>query len=295
VDRSDKKSSRGTWWLAAGALSGAVLAATGILENIGTSLPTNTLAQVNSTTISKADYLGYLELLARDKRNPMRAEDRTHVLDRLIEEQLLIERGLEIGLATSDPSVRKAIVNAMIQSVISDSSTDEPTDQALTEFYKENSNYFAKPSRIQVRRLVFRGADAEGRANKARQKLNKEDFSNVGKELADRDILSLPNALLPVGKLRSYIGPSLTKLALSMKIGSFSAPFAEGHGYSILWLIDLQKAQIVPMVSIREQIIREYQRRQGDEALGKYLSQLRSQASVVIDEGFIETMNDTTQ
>jgi parvulin-like peptidyl-prolyl isomerase len=295
VDRSDKKSSRGTWWLAAGALSGAVLAATGILENIGTSLPTNTLAQVNSTTISKADYLGYLELLARDKRNPMRAEDRTHVLDRLIEEQLLIERGLEIGLATSDPSVRKAIVNAMIQSVISDSSTDEPTDQALTEIYKENSNYFAKPSRIQVRRLVFRGADAEGRANKARQKLNKEDFSNVGKELADRDILSLPNALLPVGKLRSYIGPSLTKLALSMKIGSFSAPFAEGHGYSILWLIDLQKAQIVPMVSIREQIIREYQRRQGDEALGKYLSQLRSQASVVIDEGFIETMNDTTQ
>jgi parvulin-like peptidyl-prolyl isomerase len=295
VDRSDKKSSRGTWWLAAGALSGAVLAATGILENIGTSLPTNTLAQVNSTTISKADYLGYLELLARDKRNPMRAEDRTHVLDRLIEEQLLIERGLEIGLATSDPSVRKAIVNAMIQSVISDSSTDEPTDQALTEFYKENSNYFAKPSRIQVRRLVFRGADAEGRANKARQKLIKEDFSNVGKELADRDILSLPNALLPVGKLRSYIGPSLTKLALSMKIGSFSAPFAEGHGYSILWLIDLQKAQIVPMVSIREQIIREYQRRQGDEALGKYLSQLRSQASVVIDEGFIETMNDTTQ
>lgn len=295
MDRSDKKSSRGTWWLAAGALCGAVLAATGILENIGTSLPTNTLAQVNSATISKADYLGYLELLARDKRNPMRAEDRTHVLDRLIEEQLLIERGLEIGLATSDPSVRKAIVNAMIQSVISDSSTDEPTDQALTEFYKENSNYFAKPSRIQVRRLVFRGEDAEGRANKARQKLNKEDFSNVGKELADRDILSLPNALLPVGKLRSYIGPSLTELALSMKIGSFSAPFAEGHGYSILWLIDLQKAQIVPMVSIRKQIIREYQRRQGDEALGKYLSQLRNQASVVIDEDFIETMNDTTK
>jgi len=297
---SKKTSSRGTRWLAIGAICGAVLAATGLLEKVGTSLSSELLAEVNESNISKKDYLGYLELLARDKRNPMRDEDRRHVLNRLIEEQLLIERGLELGLPTSDPTVRKAIISAMIQSVISDTATDEPAAEALEEFYQQNSDYFAKPSRIQVQRMVFRDQNKEQsyhRAQQAHLALQNSSFVEVKQRLADRDILSLPNTLLPINKLRGYIGPSLTKQALAMRQNSYSPPIEDGSGYTILWLLTLQKSESMPLGEIRDQVIREYQRRQGDQALKVYLSELREDANIVIDEDFLKNLSsgDTQQ
>lgn len=295
---SNKNTSRGTQWLAIGAICGAALAATGLLEKIGSSLPSELLAHVNESSISKKDYLGYLELLARDKRNPMRDEDRRHVLNRLIEEQLLIAKGLELDLPSSDPTVRKSIINAMIQNIISDSTTEEPESQALDAFYKKNSDYFAKPSRIQVQRMVFRDQSKEQslqRAQQAYQALQKESFTEVKQRLADRDILSLPNTLLPINKLRGYIGPSLTQKALALTPNSYSPPIDDGSGYTILWLLNIQNSEAVPLDTIRDQVAREYQRRQGDQALKAYLAQLRKEADVLIDEGFLENLNRSSK
>ncbi len=289
-----KNSSRGTQLLAIGAIFGAVLAATGLLEKVTTSLPSQLLAQVNENNISKKDYLGYLELLARDKRNPMREQDRRHVLNRLIEEQLLIAKGLELGLPSSDPTVRKSIISAMIQSVISDSATVEPEDQTLVAFYQQNADYFAKPSRIQVQRMVFREKNKDQalhRAKQAHQALQGEGFVEVKLRLADRDILSLPNTLLPINKLRGYIGPSLTQQAMSLAPNSYSPPIDDGSGYTILWLLNLQNSETRPLNEIRDQVMREYQRRQGDLALKTYLSQLRQEAEVLIDEEFLKNLS----
>ena len=291
---SKNNSLRGTWLLGICALFGAVLAATGLLEKVGISIPSELLAQVGKSNISKKDYLGHLELLARDKRNPIRNEDRRHVLNRLIEEQLLIAKGLELGLPSSDPTVRKSIVSAMIQSIISDSVTTKPKAQALKLFYEKNSTYFAKPSRIQVQIMVFHTGNKENsflRAQQAYQALRSEDFATVKHRLADRDLLSLPNTLLPINKLRAYIGPSLTQQAIGMSPSSYSAPIKDGNGYSILWLQKLQSSEAIPLSKIRDQVIREYQRQQGDQALKSYLSQLRREADIVIDEDFFKNLN----
>lgn len=292
---STESSSQGNRWLAIGAICGALLAATSLLERVGESLPGNLLARINEDTISKADYMGYLELLARDKRNPMRSEDRRHVLNRLIEEQLLIEKGLEIGLHDSDPTVRKSIINTMIQNIISDTATEQPEERDLEKFYGQNSDYFAKPSRIQIQRMVFRGPDQQvslARAQQAYLALQKDGFTRVKNRLADKDILNLPSTPLPINKLRGYIGPSLTKTAMSMTPNSFSQPTEDNGGYTILWLIDLQKTETVPLDSIRTQVIREYQRRQSDRVLKDYLLRLREEADIFIDERFLENLSN---
>ena len=59
-----------------GALLGACLAASGILEAPKPELGKELVARVNGEYIGKSDYLDYLELLARDKRNPMSTQDR---------------------------------------------------------------------------------------------------------------------------------------------------------------------------------------------------------------------------
>ncbi len=143
-DRSASRFSRPSALLACGALLGALLAATGILEKPQQQSVHDPVARVNGEAIRREEFLGDLDLLASDKRNKMSSADRRHVLDRIIEERLLIERGLSIGLASSDSAVRKTIVDAMIQTVISDSSSALPSDEQLRDFYRDNTDYFAR-------------------------------------------------------------------------------------------------------------------------------------------------------
>jgi hypothetical protein len=220
----------------------------------------------------------------------MSAADRRHVLDRIIEEKLLIERGLGIGLPYSDPKVRQAIVNAMIQTIISDVSSAEPAPGKLYAFYQQNSDYFASPARARVRRMVFRGPDAQQRALAARASLDSNDWLFVEGSMADTDILSLPGSLLPISKLNGYLGPALTELALSLPVGGYSLPQADQAGYSIVMLVDLQRSEARPLAEVREQVLREYQRRAGDDALREYLEELRETAEIGIDDAFLERL-----
>jgi parvulin-like peptidyl-prolyl isomerase len=277
--------------LVAGAVLGALLAATGLLESSDALLPADQVALVNGQPITKADFLGYLELLARDKRNPLDDSDRRHVLDRVIEERLMVDRGLELGLPHSDPAVRKTIVNAMIQLAIADSANVEPDERALAEFFDANRAYFTPADRLQLRRLVFRGEGSASRATEAHRRLATEDWAAVATELADTDLLSLPSSPLPVTKLRGYLGPSLTDAALQLPPGSISEPIADQGGYTILQVLSHQGDAAPPLPSIREQVAREYRRRAGDQALRDYLEGLRRHADVSVDEEFLAGLN----
>lgn len=278
--------------LAAGALLGVLLAATGILEPSPTAHAPETLVQVNNERINKMEYLAYLDLLARDKRNALTSADRRHLLNRLIEEKLLLQRAMEIGVPFNDPTVRKTIINAMIETVTSDSDSAAVAAPELAQFYQENQVYFAPPARAQVRRMVFRGTAAETRAAAAAQALTDgQDWLQVQAALADSDILALPSSPLPVSKLRGYLGPTLTESALALAPGAFSTVLAEQAGFSILQLIDLQAGPAPPLAQVRDRVLREYQRRAADQALRGYLDDLRGGAEISIDEAFLQQLD----
>ncbi|WP_279243344.1 peptidyl-prolyl cis-trans isomerase [Candidatus Litorirhabdus singularis] len=278
--------------LVAGAIVGILLASTGVLESNPNTPAKEVLAQVNNERIDKAEYLAYLDLLARDKRNAMTSADRRHLLDRLIEEKLLLQRAVEIGVPFSDPTVRKTIINAMIATVTSDSASAAVDTEQLMRFYQQNQTYFAQPMRAQVRRMVFRGEQAQARSSAAEQALlNGQDWQRVQHKMADTDILALPSSPLPVSKLRGYLGPTLADAALELAPGAISAPLTEQAGFTILQLIDLQAGPAPPLAQVEERVLREYQRRAADQALRDYLNDLRGGADVSIDEAFLEQLD----
>ncbi len=104
----------------------------------------------------------------------------------------------------------------------------------------------------------------------------------------------IPNSPLPANKLRQYIGPSLTKSAQAMTNGTISEPLAESNGYSLLYMINNDKGQILAFEQVEKLVADEYRRRRGDEILPSYLQQLREQADVTVDEHFLNSL-DTQQ
>ncbi len=125
--------------LAAGALAGALLALAGLAADTGWSGPVlapGVVARVNAVEISREEYDRGLSILSRDKRNEVSAADRDLVLQRLIEEELLIQQGLRSGLMDRNARVRKAVTDAVVAWVLADVVSAGATESELLEFYR---------------------------------------------------------------------------------------------------------------------------------------------------------------
>jgi len=71
-------------------------------------------AEINGTPILYKDYQRALSLFAQDKRSSLSLEDRELVLERLIQEELLVQQAMSSDLMRSDRRLRSAVLQSMI-------------------------------------------------------------------------------------------------------------------------------------------------------------------------------------
>jgi parvulin-like peptidyl-prolyl isomerase len=279
---------RPVWLLVLGAVVGVAAAGAALLRTgADADLPDGAVATVNGTAISADTYTRLVEGYEADTREPASPEMRRRMLDRLIEEELLVQRGLALGLAESDRRVRADIVQAMIRAAIAEAESETPTERELEAFYEEQRAHFTTPGRVRVEQLFVRVKDAEddsparARAELARAKLVAgEPPGDVRASLGDPELSPIPDALLPPAKLREYVGPTVLRVALEAPLGEWSRPVRSGAGYSVLRVVEREPAQTPPLAEIRAQVQAEWVRRGGDRALRRYLDELRAEADV---------------
>ena len=100
-------------------------------------LPPGVAALVDGRPILMADYQRALSLLAGDRREPLAPRERAHVLERLIDEELLIASALAQGALASDRSVRDAVTLAMVESIAADGASRAASEAELRASFVE--------------------------------------------------------------------------------------------------------------------------------------------------------------
>ncbi len=288
---SSPASSRPVTLLGLGAAVGIVLAAAGLLSGAGgaDSLPTGAVASVDGQPIFRDGYERLVAGLDADTREPITPALRRRVLDRMIDEELLVQRGLALGLAESDRRVRADITQAMIRSVVLEAEDETPDEATLRQFHTEEGAFFTQPGRIRIGQVFFRvpaGSDEQqvrARAASATERLRAgEDLELVREEMGDREVSPVPDAMLPPAKLREYIGPTALRAVMALDDGTVSDPVRSGTGVHVFVLLARDPARIPPFDEIEPQIRAEWIRRAGDRALRGYLDGLRDEAEVVV-------------
>ena len=280
---------RSEWLLAAGAAAGLAAAAASLLTTPGAGpLPAGAAARVNGTLIRSEEVERVLAGLATDRRTPVTDADRTKVLDRLIEEELLVQHALALGLAKSDRRVRADLVSAVLGSLAAANDAYTPDEAEVARFYEQNRDYFAGPGRLRVRQ-VFVAVDGGGeeaareRAQRASERLRAgEAIEAVRADLGSEEVAPLPDALLPPAKLREYLGPSALLAALDLAPGQASAPVRSAQGWHVLALVEREPGGAPPLSEIAPQVRAELRRREDDRVLREQLDQLRAEADIVI-------------
>ena len=94
---------------------------------------TTVVAWVNDTAIGKAQYSQALALYSQEKRSTASAQDRTLVLDRLIEEELLVQKAISDGALRNNLSVRQRTLQTMLDSIQSDVVAANGTNTASSD------------------------------------------------------------------------------------------------------------------------------------------------------------------
>lgn len=265
--------------LFAGILIGALMAAYSVIEKSNIS-DYKWAAKIEDTSIPMEKYLTQLDGLSKDKRSPLTQKDKEYVLERMIEEELLIKRAIDLGMLNDNPMARGTIVQQMIKTIIAENARYEISDSELESFFQENSGFFTKSSRLRIQQIYFSNEQLKDNslvvAKKAYDLLKRgDDFESVSK-LGSPSALKIPNSLMTLSKVREYIGPSLMNLARELEINSFTSPIEVSGGYKIIYLIDKEMASPPKFNDIKASVSSEFLKRKDDQSLRSYLENLKN-------------------
>ena len=264
-------------WLILGAVVGLIIAGTGILKksSIDSYLPPNSIARVNDHFISNEAYLSAVNRYQGDSRNIMNDEKKMWVLQRLIEEELLVQRGLSIGLAQSTNEIRGSIVTVLIESITADANAKQPSEEELQEYFENNKERFLSQIILAVE-VWYSNSEISIDSFLLSQKNNSEK-----KETTIKRFDSMPRTLLPLGKIREYLGPSIANKLGDLPINSTTLHKIRGRWY-VTKILDKQEPSIPPFETIKNKILNEYRRNLADNYLRTYIENLKKNSTIKI-------------
>lgn len=250
---------RARWLLVVGMAAGVLCAAIGMLAvTASSSLPAQAVATVNQRPILRDAWLRAVAAVASERSQPLTQADERRILDRLIDEELLVQHGIALGLAERDPRLRSEIVSEVMLAAGS-AAAQEPGEDALRAYYKDHVDEFTLPGRLRVQAWTL-GADG-----------TRADF-----------MPPLPTDLLAPAKLQTYLGPALTASALNLPLDRDSEPIVSDSSRVVLRVLERQAGAAPAFEQVHDQVRAEMKRRADEAAVRSLIADLRRNTKLVI-------------
>ena len=250
------------------------------------SLPDNVAAVVNDKIIPSERYQTVIQLIKNDKRDDLTDIDRKMALERIIEEELLVQYAYQNGFLEADDLLRKSIVRSVVDSIAEQSISVIPNEKTLRDFYQDNLPLFTIDEQFRIVILSSQnGSDIN--AGKIIWQ-DSYDIPLLMNEIGSIKKLEISSDFISKYRLGTLIGPLLRDVVLSLKLGETSEPLETIYGYSIVTLID-KKGRVIPdFKEINEIVLQEYKRRQRETIRNDLLSDLKRQSDININSSFSE-------
>jgi parvulin-like peptidyl-prolyl isomerase len=199
------------------------------------------------------------------------------LLQRLIDDELILQRAEELGILQADPGIRKLLARSAIDTVVRESQALLIKEPDLIAFYNDHQAVFQQPQRITLQAAQF---DDLGMANISRNAVLLGDSLKKTVSLGGGKILPIPVSPLPKHMLIRYLGISLTDLALGLSATQISQPIVQGDNIYLLQVIENQPATLMPFEQVRETVMTELISRQRRDSLTTTLEELKQTASI---------------
>jgi parvulin-like peptidyl-prolyl isomerase len=269
--------------MAFGAVCGLGLAGYALFTARGTStlhVPAEAVALVNQQPISRMDYLAQLQALFGTDLKHATAEQRKKVLDDMIREELFVQRGKELDVASSDPEVRAALVNAVELEIEADALSSQPTESKLRAYFESHRAKYASEGIMTVHDFVF-PATASSAASEAVQVLKERAGPDALSRFKERESGKAGDEQFYFA-VKIHLGDQLFEIAQGLADGEVAGPIEAPDGLHVLYMQANKKPRQRDFTAVRDRVLSDYRGeaiaklRIGDEAF------LRKRANILI-------------
>ena len=246
------------------------------------------LVWVNQHPVTAKQMAFVTRRLEQGSVDALSAESRQRILELLIDEELLLQRALSLGISREDPGLQEQLVQAVIDRVVTNFLSAPVDEQALLAFYRQHRSVFESPRRVAVSALRFPTLEDAKRTRLS--------LLATGQPLADTALLSyLPSSPLPAHMLRRYLGITLANMAMELDAGEVTDPVPRLDGFYLVHVRHVKPAFVPEFEAVKEEVKAEYLRRGRDKALEKTLATLWISANVDINRNVIGPLELTDQ
>jgi parvulin-like peptidyl-prolyl isomerase len=267
-----------------GALIGLFLAGYSLFTARGAStlsVPAEDVALVNQQAISRSDYLILLQTLYGVDLSHATREQRQKVLNDMIREELFVQRGKELDLASSDPEVRGALVNAVELEISENAITAQPNEATLRDYYAKHQDRYVSEGIMNVRDWVFPAGDLGDAA------ANREALKSGGISPQTLARLHAHESGRPKGDefyfaAKIHLGDQLFASARDLSDGTTSAPIPLSDGVHVLYMVSNKRPVRFDFAKARAQVLNDYRNQAIEQLKAGDESFLRKRANVRI-------------
>ena len=231
------------------------------------------IARVGEKEISRQRFEEIIQVLDDQSNSELTLEKKNLIRERLIDEELLIQRAIELDLVRNDSLVKGNVIQTMFQHIINSNELVEPSEAELREYFSKEKNYFSSGRRYKLKNYTFRNLDD---AETAINFLNQSNLESFLKLVETESAIDLPNVFLSTQKIRDYLGPKVLDELPSLEKGGFSNIFEINEVPSIVICIDILLDNNPKFEEIAEQVKNKFIRDREDSLVKEYIKNLRN-------------------
>jgi parvulin-like peptidyl-prolyl isomerase len=298
LDFSQAHTRRSLTLLAIGALTGLAIAGYGLFTAQGTathSIPAEAIATVNGRLILRTDFVTQVQTQFGVPFAESTTAQRQRVLDDMIAEELMVQRGLDADLASYDPEVRQALVNGVELQIFADVLARQPSDEQLKAYYAAHRAKYVRDGIMQMRDLMIPAGSAPNEALQVAAKAAESLRHGTALDAAMRQFgLQDSRKLLDSGHIdtgdifdfsaKARLDPKVFETAVRLKAGEVSEPVVAGDGVHVVVMQKREPPRQREFAEVSNEVWTDLKKDAQDQVRAGNLKYLASKADIRIAE-----------
>ena len=284
-------SRRSLLFYAAGATVGLGLAGFALFTAHGTavkSFPPEDVATVNGRHILRSDFMTQTQVEAGIPYAQTTRAQRAKVLGEMIDEELLVQRGLEVDLAATDPDVRAAMVAGVNLQVDADVIAQQPTQDQLQAYYNQHIDKYSTDGVMRIRDLVMPIGDLKLEDAMAKAKLASDELTKGGAV----DAVMAKYALKDSGRIdlddnfdfavKAKLGDDIYAASAKLQPGQASIPVKQPDGIHVILMVKRIAAVKLDFAKAQDNVWQDFKRVARETVDRANLKYLKGRADIVL-------------
>ncbi len=280
---------------AAGAVLGLGLAGFALFTAKGTAVktfPPEDVALVNGRQILRSDFRTQTEVEIGSTFDQTTPAQRHKVLDEMIAEELLVQRGLEVDLAATDPDVRSAMVSGVNLQVDADVLAQQPTEAQLRAFYDKHIEKYSSDGVMRVRDLVMPIGSGTAEAAIAKGQQASDELAKG----APLDAVMAKYGLKDSGGIdlgdnfefavKAKLGDDIYKAIAKLAPGQASGPVRRPDGIHVVVMVSRIASVKLDFAKAQDNVWQDYKREARESVEKANLKYLRGRADITLAPEF---------